>query len=124
MTKPVSPRLCKSIVEASELLKLVANPNRLSIVCFLLEEESAVARLEHELGIRQPTLSQQLTELRDSGVIEGHRDGKSIVYRVVDPRMARLVGTLRDLFAGLDDVTGRRTDHSMANLPVDEMMFD
>jgi DNA-binding transcriptional ArsR family regulator len=124
VTKPVSPRLCRSVVEASELLKLVANPNRLAIVCFLLEEESAVARLEQELGIRQPTLSQQLTELRDCGVIEGHRDGKSIVYRVVDPRMARLVGTLRDLFAGLDDVTSRRAGHAMADLPIDEMMFD
>lgn len=122
MTKPISPKLCPSVGEASELLKHLANPNRLAILCFLMEQESSVSTLEEELGIRQPTLSQQLGELREAGLIEGRRDGKSILYQVTDIRVARMIGMLRELFAGLDDVTSRRGMNS--GLPVDEMTFD
>ncbi len=121
MTKPVSSRVCRSVGEASELLKLIANANRLAIVCYLMETEASVSALEEELGIRQPTLSQQLTELREAGVIEGRREGKAIIYRVVDPNVETIVHALRDMFSGLDDVTGR---FGMAKLPVDEVMFD
>lgn len=121
MTKPVSNRICRSVGEASELLKLVGNANRLAIVCYLMETEASVSALEDELGIRQPTLSQQLAELREAGVIEGRRDGKAIVYSVSDPKVQAIVHTLRDLFSGLDDVANR---HGMQKLPVDEMMFD
>ncbi len=121
MTKPTSSRVCRSVGEASDLLKLIANTNRLAIVCYLMETDASVSALEEELGIRQPTLSQQLAELREAGIIEGHRDGKAIVYRVIDPRIEAIVHTLRDMFSGLDDVTGR---FGMAKLPVDEVMFD
>jgi DNA-binding transcriptional ArsR family regulator len=122
LTKPISPKLCPSVGEASELLKHLANPNRLAILCFLMEQESSVGTLEDELGIRQPTLSQQLGELREAGLIEGRREGKSILYQVTDIRVARLIGMLREQFAGLDDVTSRRAMNS--GLSVDEMMFD
>jgi DNA-binding transcriptional ArsR family regulator len=121
VTKPVSNRVCRSVGEASELLKLIGNANRLAIVCYLMETEASVSALEDELGIRQPTLSQQLAELREAGIIEGRRDGKAIVYRVTDPKALAIVDTLRGLFSGLDDVTGR---FATPKLPVEEMMFD
>ena len=121
MTKPVSNRVCRSVGEASELLKLIGNANRLAIVCYLMETEASVSALEEELGIRQPTLSQQLAELREAGIIEGRRDGKAIVYRVTDPKALAIVDTLRGLYSGLDDVTGR---FAMPKLSVEEMMFD
>lgn len=121
MTKPVSPRVCRSVADASELLKLIANANRLAIVCYLMETEASVSMLEEDLAIRQPTLSQQLAELREARVIEGRRDGKAIVYSIADPRVATIVETLRDLFSGLDDVTGR---FAMKDVAVEEMMFD
>lgn len=121
MTKPAPTKVCRSVGEASELLKLIANANRLAIVCYLMETEASVSVLETELGIRQPTLSQQLAELREAGIIEGRRSGKAIVYRVVDPRVETVVHALRKMFDGLDDITGR---FGMAKLPVDELMFD
>lgn len=121
MTKPISKRLCRSVGEASDFLKLLANTNRLAIVCHLVEGGASVSAMEGELGIRQPTLSQQLAALREAGVIAGRRDGKAVLYSVVDARARLLVDLLRDLFAGLDDVTGRS---AMARLPLEEMMFD
>jgi DNA-binding transcriptional ArsR family regulator len=118
VTKPVSNLICRSVVEASELLKLVANANRLAIVCYLMETEASVSALEYELGIQQPTLSQQLA---DAGVIEGSREGKAVIYRVTDPRIVQLVLTLRGLYTDLSDVTGKKGRRA---LPLDEAMFD
>jgi DNA-binding transcriptional ArsR family regulator len=121
LTKPVSNRICRSVGEASELLKLVGNANRLAIICYLMETEASVSALEEELGIRQPTLSQQLAELREAGIVTARREGKAIVYRVGDPRAEAIVHTLRQLYAGLNDVTGR---FAMRALPVEDRMFD
>jgi DNA-binding transcriptional ArsR family regulator len=47
--------------------------NRLMIACVLLDGERSVGDLEAEPGLRQPSLSQQLAELRDSGIVEARR---------------------------------------------------
>ena len=121
-------RVCRSVGEASDLLKSIANPHRLSIVCMLLEGERSVAELETELGIRQPTLSQQLGELRDAGILASRRAGKHVIYRVADNRAARLIGTLRDIFANLDSWCATLPDGTPALRPqsqtVDLMMYD
>lgn len=123
MTKPVASRLCRSVTTASDLLKLIANANRLAIVCYLMEREAQVAELETELRIAQPSLSQQLSILREAGAITGKRDGKNMIYSVADPRIEQIVYRLREIFSGLEDVTGRQaaTRFDAAEL---EMMFD
>jgi len=102
-----SSRLCRSVGEASALLKSIANPNRLSIVCMLLEGERSVAELEHELGIHQPTLSQQLSALKDAKIVATRREAKHVIYRVVDHRAARVIATLRDIFGDLEEWCAR-----------------
>jgi DNA-binding transcriptional ArsR family regulator len=128
MTARKSSRICRSVGEASELLKSIANPNRLSIVCMLLEGERSVAELEIELRIHQPTLSQQLRELREAGVVTCRREAKHVVYRVADPRAARLIETLRGIFSDLETwcatfPNGASTKRSQSGA-VDLMMFD
>lgn len=123
--KRSNPRLCRSVGEASDLLKALANPNRLSIICLLLEGESSVAEIESELGIRQPTLSQQLGELREAGIVATRRDAKHIYYRVADDRAGRIVKTLRELFDPLEDwcdkLPARRKSDGAG--PVDLMLY-
>ena len=84
--------------EASELLKLLGNPQRLLIACLLCEGEYAVSEIEEKLGIRQPTLSQQLGALRAAGVIEGRREAKAVIYHLVDARMRHLLDALHRIF--------------------------
>jgi len=84
--------------EVADLLRTLANRNRLMIVCALVEGEHSVGRLEEELGIRQPTLSQQLTVLRSAGVVETRRDSRQIHYRLSEARAARLVEALHTIF--------------------------
>lgn len=86
------------ILAAADLLKPMANPNRLAILCRLAEGEASVGEMEDTLGIRQPTLSQQLGELRKVGLIDHRRVAKSVFYRLSDERARALVGHLHELF--------------------------
>ena len=57
-------RLRESAAAAGQLLKALANPDRLLLLCQLSQGERNVGELEALLGIVQPTLSQQLAVLR------------------------------------------------------------
>lgn len=84
--------------EISEILKLLGNPQRLLIACLLCEGEYAVSEIEEKLGIRQPTLSQQLGALREAGVIEGRREAKAVIYHLANARMRHLLDALHRIF--------------------------
>ncbi|MBB6486150.1 ArsR/SmtB family transcription factor [Rhizobium lusitanum] len=80
-------------------MKAMANPVRLAILCVLMEGARTVGELEEILDVHQPTLSQQIGELRDSGIIVGTRRSKAVVYRLTDPRAGQIIAHLRLLFA-------------------------
>lgn len=84
--------------EAADFLKKVANPNRLMIVCALVDGERSVRDLEDTLGIRQPGLSQQIAELREAGLIAGRKESKSVFYRLADERVAEFVAMMHRMF--------------------------
>ena len=85
--------------EISEILKLLGNPQRLLIACLLCEGEYAVSEIEEKLGIRQPTLSQQLGALREAGMIEGRREAKAVIYHLTDERTRHLLDALHRIFS-------------------------
>jgi ArsR family transcriptional regulator len=76
--------LKNSAADAARYLKSVANRNRLLILCHLIEGEKSVSGLEKAIGLRQPTLSQQLARLRNGGLVKARRDSKSIYYSITD----------------------------------------
>lgn len=91
-------RMRSAAGEASGLLKVLANPERLLLLCELSRGERCVSELEAEVGIGQPTLSQQLTVLRAEGLVDTRRDGRWIYYRVKDARVLAILQTLYRLF--------------------------
>lgn len=84
--------------EATGLLRALANTDRLLLLCQLSQGERCVSDLEEELGIQQPTLSQQLTVLRAQELVSTRRDGKWIYYSVSDPKALAVLETLYRLF--------------------------
>ncbi|WP_024899795.1 sulfite-sensing transcriptional repressor BigR [Brucella rhizosphaerae] len=84
--------------EVADLLKTLSHPARLMIVCSLVESEYSVGELEEKIGVGQPHLSQHLTVLRNSGIVETRRDGKQIFYRLTEDKAAKLVASLYDIF--------------------------
>ncbi|MFC2973232.1 ArsR/SmtB family transcription factor [Azotobacter bryophylli] len=91
-------RLRHSADRAQQLLKTLANRDRLMLLCQLSHGERNVGELEALLGIRQPTLSQQLGVLRREGLVETRRDGKQIHYRISSSHALAVIATLYELF--------------------------
>ena len=83
---------------ACALLKVLANPHRLLLMCQLSQGELSVGELEEQLGIRQPTLSQQLGVLRENGLVTTRREGKSILYSVASPQALAVMAVLYEQF--------------------------
>lgn len=83
---------------ACGLMKTLANPDRLMLLCQLSQGEMSVGELEEALGIRQPTLSQQLTVLRDEELVDTRREGKYIYYRVRSPEALAVLKVLYDQY--------------------------
>jgi ArsR family transcriptional regulator len=63
-------------------LKVVADPNRLRILLLLKGEELSVAELQEILAMGQSTISTHLSQLKQAGLVEDRRTGKSNLYRL------------------------------------------
>jgi DNA-binding transcriptional ArsR family regulator len=87
-----------SAAQACKLMKVLSNTDRLMILCQLSKGELRVGEIEEQLGISQPTLSQQLTVLRDEGLVSTRREGKSIYYQVKSPKALAVIETLYEQF--------------------------
>src|SRR6476660_7625854 len=83
---------------ACALLKVLANPDRLLLMCQLSQGEMSVGELEEQLGIRQPTLSQQLGVLRENDLVATRREGKNIYYSVASPLALAVMAVLYEQF--------------------------
>lgn len=91
-------RLRESADEAGQLLKTLANSDRLLLLCQLSQGEMNVGELEQQLGIEQPTLSQQLAVLRREDLVATRREGKQIYYRISSEQAMAVIQTLYEQF--------------------------
>lgn len=63
------------------MFKVLAHPARLAILQYILNQNACICNdLVEELGLAQATISQHLKELKNSGLIQGTIDGKSVCY--------------------------------------------
>ncbi|MBS0307448.1 MAG: helix-turn-helix transcriptional regulator [Proteobacteria bacterium] len=83
---------------AKAVLSALANEDRLLLLCELSQGEKSVGELEEALGIRQPTLSQQLGVLRNEELVQARREGKRIFYSVADRKVLALLNLLYELY--------------------------
>lgn len=98
--------------EACALMKVLSNPDRMLILCHLSQGEARVGELEEVLGIVQPTLSQQLTVLREEELVSTRREGKNIYYSLASPQALAVIETLYLQFCG--PASGRAKSRSRA----------
>ena len=88
----------ENALRASNFLKSLANINRLVILCALVEGEKNVSELEEILGVRQPTLSQQLARLRADKMVETRRESKQIYYKLCNDEAELVLDLIFELF--------------------------
>ncbi len=89
-----------SAEKACTLLKVLAHADRLVLLCRLAQGEFCVGDLEADLGIQQPTLSQQLGVLRLNGLVDTRREGKNIYYRLASEDAAAVMEVLHRRLCG------------------------
>lgn len=87
-------------VEASELLKALASPHRLMIICQLIERERSVGELADFLKLRHSTVSQHLALLRKDGLVAPRREGQTIWYSIASAPARELLMTLYRIYCG------------------------
>jgi len=91
--------LQEKAAEAARLLRLLANANRLLLLCRLVAEgEMTVGALAEAVGLSQPALSQHLAMLREDGLVATRKEAQAVFYRLADPKAASVLALLRDLY--------------------------
>ena len=95
---PELDRLMRKARAATDFLKALSNESRLLLLCLLVERERSVGELESLMSLRQPNVSQQLARLRLDGLVDTRREGKTIYYRLANPDVLRMIGTIYDIF--------------------------
>lgn len=88
----------QSAEAACRLMKVLSNPDRLLLLCQLSSGEKRVGELEALVGIAQPTLSQQLSVLREEGLVSTRREGKNIFYCIDSVQAMAVMGILYTQF--------------------------
>lgn len=91
-------QLRKSAGEACGLLKILVNQDRLLLLCQMTQGEYCVSDLEEMTGIQQPTLSQQLTVLREGEMVNARREGKQIYYSIASKEAMAVMQVLYQLY--------------------------
>jgi len=99
--------LQKNAGHVAALLKAIANPARLIILCQLIEGERSVGSLARAVGLSQSAISQHLAVLRYGDVVASRREGQTIFYSLASADVATLMGTLHTVFCR--DAAPRRT---------------
>ena len=75
----------------TQIFRLVGQPNRVRILLELGRDEACVCHLEAKLGLRQATISQHLTALKEGGLVLSRRERRYIFHRLADPALLEII---------------------------------
>lgn len=94
--------MAQRAAEAAAFLKTLAHEGRLMILCHLGAGEKSVGELEALLEMRQAAVSQMLARLRDEGLVQTRRDGKTIYYSLKNKNTEEIIALLYKQFCTPD----------------------
>ena len=75
----------------ASVMKILASPSRLRLLCALRRGEQTVGSLCDELDFTQAYVSQQLARLREARLLDSRRDGRRVFYSVADRRVLEVM---------------------------------
>ena len=91
--------LCERATEVAAFLKLVANEQRLLLLCRLREGEASVGELVGLCNLSQSSVSQHLARMRDGGLVQTRRETTTIYYSIANQRVLALMQFLCENFS-------------------------
>jgi DNA-binding transcriptional ArsR family regulator len=98
MTELTTKQMRKHAGEVSEFLKILANENRLLVLCTLLEGEKSVGEINAQIDLSASALSQHLAWLREAKLVTTRRESQTIYYQLVDQRVSEVMMVLKKIF--------------------------
>ena len=84
--------------EAAALLKALAHPARLLVLCQLVQGERSVGEINSRIALSQSALSQHLAVLREDGLVSTRRDGQTIYYALAEGPVQQVLHTLHAVY--------------------------
>lgn len=81
----------------AEICKTMANPKRMEIIYALKSGEKAVTEIVNILGVNKANVSQHLSVMKSSGIIESRREGTHIYYSISNPKIVEACGLMREV---------------------------
>jgi ArsR family transcriptional regulator len=93
MTQNVFTSDSSPFSDAAIIFKVLGHPLRLKVLLLLKNRNCAVNELCEELELEQPAVSQQLTVMRNTGIVAGERRGACMVYSIIHP-LARNIASI------------------------------
>lgn len=82
----------------ASLLKAIAHPQRLKILCCLIEKEANVSELEKYCGASQSSVSQYLAKMKSEGLLAFRREGQNLIYFIDSPELLKLMKSMQKIF--------------------------
>jgi len=86
------------VKQVAQVLKLMAHPERLLLLCQISQEKLSVTELEQRLGMGQSQISQTLQKLEQLQLVSYERDGKLKYYQLKDQKLKRLIEGLYEIY--------------------------
>lgn len=99
-TLPSPTEMARHAGAAAELLKALAHPARLLVLCQLVEGERSVGELQPITGLSMSALSQHLSLLRQMLLVNTRRESQTIFYSLADGPAASVLDTLYAAYCG------------------------
>jgi DNA-binding transcriptional ArsR family regulator len=87
---------------AANLLKALANENRLMILCTLIDGELSVGELNIRVPLSQSALSQHLASLRETGLVATRKEAQTVYYSLQGDEAQKIIAVLQSIYCRQD----------------------
>jgi DNA-binding transcriptional ArsR family regulator len=89
----------EKVKQIAEILKVLANENRLLILCSLMEQPMTVSEIAKKVPkITQSALSQHLTLLKAHGILNYNKSGQNVTYSIADHRVEEIINVIKKYY--------------------------
>lgn len=100
LKKSLTPKaaIIAPVEKASLLLKSLAHPVRLTVLCSLIEKTLNVGELQKITQVSQSVLSQHLSVLKKQALVTTQRESQTIYYRLAETKIIKIIEVLHELY--------------------------
>ncbi|MGR5219141.1 ArsR/SmtB family transcription factor [Vibrio parahaemolyticus] len=84
--------------DVADVLKTLSHPDRLFVLCQLVDGEQGAGQLQSNSNLSQSAFSQHLTVLKRAGLVSVRKESQHVYYSLKDDRVVGLIQQLHSLY--------------------------